>query len=125
MPLVRIRAWLAVLALFLIPCCRSDDDGVTFIDPDPNPFTIGVAATEVTSGSIRLAVTASFTASNTPLWRTDKPGFLAHFDLQAGTPSFYTDTDVAPGLTYCYRAGGDYFLIGPVYSNEACVTTPP
>ena len=121
-PLTRRVPALLVCVLLLLSSvgCPSDDDGITVTGSDL--FTISLAATNVTSSSIHLAITASFNALNTPLWRTDVPGNLARFDLEANTPSFYTDTNVTPGVTYCYMAGGNYFFIGSVISNEECVT---
>ncbi len=122
--MLEIRRHLAsvafVLVSSLLPGCSSDETTTT---TGPG-FTIRVAATSVTSSSIHLDITASFNAFGTPFWRTDKGWYLAHFDLQANTPSTYVDTDVTSGTQYCYRAGGSYFLIGDVYSNLECVTTP-
>ena len=111
-----LQALVPVLAL-MISCNGSDGDSHS------NLF-INLMATDVTPSSIRLSITASFNAGNTPLWRTDKPGLLAHFDLQSNVASFYSDTDVAPGSKYCYMAGGHYLGLGNIYSNEECVTIP-
>lgn len=118
----RSLAFLGLVPLLLMQAgCGSENDHSKITDD----FTISVAATNVTSSSIRLAIMASFNAGNTPLWREDIPGYLAHFDLESKTASFYTDTNVTPGVTYCYQAGGNYFMIGPVYSNRVCLTLPP
>jgi hypothetical protein len=118
----RSLAFLGLVQLILMQAgCGSEKDPSRVTDN----LTISVGATNVTSGSIRLAIMASFNAGNTPLWREDMPGVLAHFDLKSNTASFYTDTNVTPGVTYCYQAGGSYFMIGIVYSNRECVTLPP
>jgi hypothetical protein len=117
----RILGFFALVPFLLIQVGCGSEIEQTKLNPTDD-LTLSVMATSVSSSSIRLAITASFNAGNTPLWREDIPAYLAHFDLQASTASFYTDTNVTPGLTYCYRAGGNYFMIGEVYSNRECVT---
>lgn len=121
-PLIRRFFALSLLLLVLMSPvnCGEADNTVTY----SGGFTISVVATSVTSSSIQLAITANFNALNTPFWRTDQAWYLAHFDLQSNTRSFYTDTNVTSGVQYCYKAGGIYFFIGPVYSNLECVIPP-
>ena len=115
---------LAPLLLSQLSCGSGVGDKGIKVTHTGGSYTITVEATQVTSSSIRLSITASFNALGTPFWREDIFQNLAHFDLQSNTPSFYTDTNVAPGMTYCYGAGGNYFMIGDVHSNRECVTTP-
>lgn len=114
----------AVLMLFFLLLtvlggCGGEDGGSS-----SDTWTITLAITNATSTDVQLSVTASFNAFGTPVWRTDMAWYIATIDLQSNTPYTYIDSNVNPGTQYCYRAGGNFFLLGPIYSNKECVTTP-
>jgi len=104
------------LLLLLLPLfgCGGDD----YETDKGGGFELFLTIESVGTDHVGIGVAATFGGS-TYLWRDG--GILADIPIDSGQKTLYYDHLVEHGHRYCYYAGGNYLLLGEIWSNMECV----
>lgn len=114
----RLGVLLALAAL--ATACRVEDDSGP-VDGGGS-FWIHLELASLEPERVTLALTASSTFLDTPLWRNGM--LVGRVDLSPTATVVFSDGDVVRGATYTYLAGGFFLLGGEIWSEPVTVVVP-